>query len=118
MLALALELAVNYSGFQRDVVMSDAYMWVRSFLNRVHYVATTQTNGIKRLADLYWEDALDITHKAHQVSNRYRKFAWSDPNGVIDFQPERGHHNKPGPAARGGRQGGPRRHPRWASGGE
>ena len=97
MLALAMELAVNYTGYQRDVVMSDAYTWVRAYMNRIHYVATTQTNGIKRLADIYWEDALDVTHKAHLISNRYRKFAWSDPNGLIDFRPEPTHHNKPGP---------------------
>ena len=88
MLALSMELIVNFGGYQRDVCMHDAYTWARGFLNRAHYVSTTQTNGIKRLADVYWEDAVDVTHKAHQISPRFRKFAWSDENGVIDFRPE------------------------------
>ena len=87
-MALIVEQTMNFAGYQRDVILSDLYYYLRGMLNRIHYTITTQNKGLRDLADTYWLDAINITHLAHRELPRYAQYAWSDPEGVIDFAPD------------------------------
>jgi hypothetical protein len=93
MMALITEQTINFSGYQRDVILSDCYYWLRSMLNRVYYATTTQNTGLVQLAQAYWNDAVHVTGDAHRLLPQYSEWAWSDPNGVIDFLPEDTRHS-------------------------
>ena len=86
-MALIVEQAMNFAGFQRDIILSDIYYYLRGMLNRVHYTISTQNKGLNELADIYWLDAINITHRAHKELPKYAQYAWSEPNGIVEFSP-------------------------------